>query len=73
MNNVREQKLRESLLEIEWRSRRRPTGETLAEVNNLARAALTGTYTSATADAADAVKPIPDYVRAPYNGFIPAP
>jgi len=36
----REQELRDLVLEIEWRSRRRPTRTTLAEINAIARAAL---------------------------------
>ena len=36
----REQQLRDLVLEIEWRSRRRPTRSTLAEINAIARAAL---------------------------------
>jgi hypothetical protein len=36
----REQQLRDLVLEIEWRSRRRPTRTTLAEINAIARAAL---------------------------------
>ena len=36
----REQELRDLVLEIEWRSRRRPTRSTLAEINAIARAAL---------------------------------
>jgi hypothetical protein len=36
----REQELRDLVLEIEWRSRRRPTRTTLAEINAIARTAL---------------------------------
>jgi len=36
----REQELQDSLLEVEWKSRRRPTRETLAEINRIARAAV---------------------------------
>jgi hypothetical protein len=42
----REQELRDLVLEIEWRSRRRPTRTTLAEINAMARAALCAAFVS---------------------------
>jgi hypothetical protein len=48
----REQELLQLVLEIEWRSRRRPTRKTLAEINALARAALGAAATGDVAPAA---------------------
>jgi len=65
MNGIRERKLREALLEIEWASRRRPTKDNLAQINALARAALRGVEAARTADApAAARRTTPEHVLA---------